>query len=182
MNVVNTKFKGLRIIEPVVYEDHRGFFMESFNAQKFKEYGMEFNFVQDNHSMSSSVGVIRGLHYQLSPYAQSKLIRVVSGSIYDVVVDLRKTSASYGEWYGIVLSCYNRRQLLIPKGFAHGFCTLESNTQVIYKTDAFYSPEYDRGILWNDPALGIDWPTDQPILSDKDTKHPVLRDAEINFD
>ncbi|WP_195573514.1 dTDP-4-dehydrorhamnose 3,5-epimerase [Paenibacillus sp. 1001270B_150601_E10] len=182
MNVHETKLTDVKIIEPAVYSDHRGFFMESYNREKFLAYHMDYLFIQDNHSLSVEKGVIRGLHYQLNPKAQTKLVRVVKGAIYDVVVDIRRNSPNFGQWVGVHLSAENKRQLLVPKGFAHGFCTTEPNTEVLYKVDALYSPEHDRGILWNDPVLGIDWPTDHPILSDKDMKHPLLRDADIKFD
>lgn len=174
--------KGLTLIEPKVHGDHRGFFMESYNDSLLKQQGITYNFIQDNHSLSVEPGVLRGLHYQLNPKAQTKLIRVLTGAIYDVIVDIRKNSPTFGQWIGVILSEHNHRQLLVPKGFAHGFCTLVPNTQVLYKVDEYYSPEHDRGILWNDPALGIDWPTSNPILSDKDQRHPLLKDAEMNFD
>jgi dTDP-4-dehydrorhamnose 3,5-epimerase len=182
MRVTETKLAGVYIIEPAVHGDHRGFFMESYNSNKFKQHQIDFPFVQDNHSLSAEAGVIRGFHYQLNPKAQTKLVRVIFGAIYDVVVDIRKESTTFGQWIGVILSESNKRQLLVPQGFAHGFCTIVPNTQVVYKVDEYYSPECDRGILWNDPALGIDWPTSQPILSDKDQKHPLLKDAEINFE
>lgn len=155
--------------------------MESYNQKQFDQLGIHINFVQDNHSYSAEAGTLRGLHYQLEPMAQSKLIRVLSGAIYDVFVDIRKDSPTYGQWKGVILSADNKRQLLIPKGFAHGFCTLVPDTHILYKVDQYYSPNHDRGILWNDPALGIDWPVSDPILSDKDRQHPVLADAENNF-
>ncbi|MCM3338827.1 dTDP-4-dehydrorhamnose 3,5-epimerase [Paenibacillus sp. MER TA 81-3] len=182
MRVECLSLSGAHIIEPVIHGDHRGFFMESYNEQKLKEQGISFNFTQDNQSLSAEAGVVRGLHYQLNPKAQTKLIRVISGAIYDVIVDIRKNSPTFGQWVGVILSEHNHRQLLVPKGFAHGFCTLVPNTQVLYKVDEYYSPEHDRGILWNDPALGIDWPTSKPILSDKDKVHPILKEAEINFE
>ena len=181
MRIIETKLQGVYLIEPDVFEDHRGFFMESYNERKFDELGIDYKFVQDNHSLSVEAGVIRGLHYQLNPKAQTKLVRVIAGAIYDVVVDIRKHSPTFGQWVGVILSAFNKRQLLVPRGFAHGFCTLVPNTEVLYKVDEFYSPEHDRGILWNDPELGIDWPTANPILSEKDKNHPLLRDAEINF-
>jgi dTDP-4-dehydrorhamnose 3,5-epimerase len=181
MKIINTKLDGVFIIESDVFGDHRGFFMESYNEKKFSELGLDYNFVQDNHSLSVETGTIRGLHYQLQPKAQTKLVRVISGAIYDVVVDIRRDSSTFGQWIGVVLSEDNKRQLLVPKGFAHGFCTIVSNTQVMYKVDEYYSPEHDRGILWNDPVLGIDWPTSNPILSEKDKIHPRLKDAENNF-
>ncbi|MDQ0339457.1 dTDP-4-dehydrorhamnose 3,5-epimerase [Caldalkalibacillus uzonensis] len=181
MKIIPSKFEGVVIIEPDVYVDHRGFFMESYNDKKYKESGLEYHWVQDNHSLSVQAGVIRGLHYQLNPKAQSKLVRVATGAIFDVVVDIRKSSPTFGQWIGVILSESNKRQLLVPKGFAHGFCTLVPNTQVLYKVDEYYSPEHDRGINWNDPDIGIDWPTSTPILSEKDKIHPFLKDAEINF-
>ncbi|KOP66256.1 dTDP-4-dehydrorhamnose 3,5-epimerase [Bacillus sp. FJAT-18019] len=176
------KLADAYVLEPVVHGDHRGFFMESYNASLFQQHGITYNFIQDNHSLSVEPGVLRGLHYQLNPKAQTKLIRVLTGAIYDVIVDIRKSSPTFGEWVGVILSEHNHHQLLVPKGFAHGFCTLVPNTQVLYKVDEYYSPENDRGILWNDPALEIDWPTSNPVLSDKDRTHPLLKDAEMNFD
>jgi len=182
MQVTSLKLNGALLLEPKVHGDHRGFFMESYNDSLFKQNGINYNFIQDNHSLSAEPGVLRGLHYQLNPKAQTKLVRVLTGAIYDVIVDIRKNSPTFGQWVGVILSEHNKRQLLVPKGFAHGFCTLVPNTQVLYKVDEYYSPEHDRGILWNDPALGIDWPTSQPILSDKDQRHPLLKDAEMNFE
>lgn len=176
------KLNGVCLLAPVVHGDNRGFFMESYNEDVMQSLGLNYNFIQDNHSLSAEPGVIRGLHYQLNPKAQTKLVRVLSGAIYDVVVDIRKNSATFGQWVGVILSEYNKHQLLVPQGFAHGFCTLVPNTQVLYKVDEYYSPENDRGILWNDPALGIDWPTSKPVLSDKDQRHPLLQDAEMNFE
>ena len=181
MKITETKIPGVLIIEPRIFQDARGFFMESYNRRTYRESGLDYNFVQDNHSLSVEAGVIRGLHYQLQPKAQTKLVRVIRGAIYDVVVDIRKNSVTFGQWVGIILTEHNKRQLLVPKGFAHGFCTLVPNTEVEYKVDEYYSPEHDRGILWNDPDLGIDWPVSTPILSDKDQNHPRLKDAEINF-
>lgn len=181
MNIIDTSIPDVKILEPKVFGDHRGYFMESYNKKLFAELGLDYHFVQDNQSLSREVGVIRGLHFQLNPKAQLKLVRAVRGAIYDVVVDIRKGSPTYGKWIGVILSEYNNRQLLVPKGFAHGFCTLVPDCIVAYKVDEFYSPEHDGGILWNDPALGIDWPTSAPILSDKDTKHPTLAEADLNF-
>jgi dTDP-4-dehydrorhamnose 3,5-epimerase len=182
MQVIETKLEGVKVIEPQVYQDHRGFFMESYNEEAFNKAGIPHHFIQDNHSLSVEAGVIRGLHYQLDPKAQTKLVRVVSGAIYDVVVDIRKSSKTFGRWAGFILSESNKRQLVVPRGFAHGFCTLVPNTEVLYKVDELYSLENDRGILWSDSELGIDWPTSNPILSDKDKDHPLLIDAEINFE
>ncbi|MEJ8305027.1 dTDP-4-dehydrorhamnose 3,5-epimerase [Saccharibacillus sacchari] len=182
MKVTPLKLNKAAIIEPVVHGDHRGFFMESYNKSLMHEAGIRYDFIQDNQSLSAQPGVLRGLHYQLNPKAQTKLLRVISGAIYDVIVDVRRGSPTFGQWQSFILSEFNHRQLLVPKGFAHGFCTLVPNTQVMYKVDEYYSPEHDRGILWNDPALGIDWPTSNPILSEKDQKHPLLQDAELNFE
>lgn len=182
MKIIDTKLDGVKIIEPKVFEDNRGFFMESFNQQTFFDHGLRFDFIQDNHSLSVDKDVIRGLHYQSDPKAQTKLVRVITGAIYDVAVDIRKSSPTFGQWVGVRLSAENHRMLLVPKGFAHGFCTIMENTHVQYKVDEYYSPENDKGILWNDPELAIDWPTSNPILSDKDAKQPLLKNAEINFE
>lgn len=181
MKVTSLTLEGAKLIEPVVHGDHRGFFMESYNEKLMHEHGITHHFIQDNHSLSAEAGVLRGMHYQLSPKAQTKLIRVISGSIYDVILDIRQDSPTFGQWQGFILSDANKRQLLVPQGFAHGFCTLAANTQVIYKVDEYYSPEHDRGIAWNDSSLNIDWPVSDPILSDKDTRHPLLKDADLNF-
>lgn len=181
MQLIDTKLEDVKIIEPKVFKDHRGFFMESFNLQRFEELGMKFDFIQDNHSLSVDKDVIRGLHYQQNPKAQTKLVRVITGAIYDVAVDIRKGSPTFGEWVGVTLSAENHRMLLVPKGFAHGFCTLTENTHVQYKVDEYYSAENDKGIRWNDPSLAIDWPTSNPILSKKDAEQPYLNDANIDF-
>lgn len=182
MKVTPLKLLGASLIEPIVHTDSRGFFMESYNQNLFDENQLNYSFIQDNHSLSKDAGVVRGLHYQLNPKAQTKLIRVLSGAIYDVIVDVRKNSPTYGQWMGVILSEHNHRQLLVPKGFAHGFCTLVPDTEVLYKVDDYYSPEHDRGILWNDPELAIDWPISNPILSEKDQNHPLLKNAELNFE
>lgn len=182
MKIIPLKLADASLLEPVVYGDHRGFFMESYNKEVMNKIGVNYNFIQDNQSLSLEPSVLRGLHYQLKPKAQTKLIRVLSGAIYDVILDIRRNSPTFGQWVGVILSEHNKRQLLVPKGFAHGFCTLAPNTQVLYKVDEYYSPEHDRGIIWNDPALGIEWPVSKPLLSDKDKRHPVFADAEMNFD
>lgn len=179
MKIIETALSGVVILEPKIFEDNRGFFTESYNQQTFSELGIETNFVQDNHSLSVLSGTIRGLHYQLPPHAQTKLVRVTRGAVYDVAVDIRKQSPTFGRWVGVILSAENHRQLLIPQGFAHGFCTLVPDIEVQYKVDAYYSPEHDRGILWSDPDIGIDWPTSKPTLSDKDQKHPRLSRADL---
>ncbi|WP_047983992.1 dTDP-4-dehydrorhamnose 3,5-epimerase [Ornithinibacillus californiensis] len=181
MRVIDTELPEVRIIEPQVFEDNRGFFMESYNLERFSDLGLRFDFIQDNHSLSVDKDVIRGLHYQLEPKAQTKLVRVITGAIYDVAVDIRVGSPTFGKWVGVTLSAANHRMLLVPKGFAHGFCTLTNNTHVQYKVDDYYSVEHDKGIRWNDPELAIDWPTTTPILSEKDQKQPFLKEAEINF-
>jgi len=181
MKVTDSKLPGVKLIDSTVFGDHRGFFMESYSSRVFTDMGINCVFVQDNHSLSVEAGVLRGLHYQLNPKAQSKLVRVSAGAIYDVVMDIRQGSPTFGQWEGFILSSSNKRQLFVPQGFAHGFCTLVPQTEVLYKVDEFYSQEHDRGIAWNDPVLSIDWPILQPILSDKDSKHPVLAAAEINF-
>ncbi|MFB5674638.1 dTDP-4-dehydrorhamnose 3,5-epimerase [Paenibacillus terreus] len=182
MKTTPLHLSGAMILEPVVHGDHRGFFMESYNEQTVQNKGLNYHFVQDNQSLSAEPGTIRGLHYQSNPKAQTKLVRVLSGAIYDVILDIRRSSPTFGQWTGVILSEYNHRQLLVPKGFAHGFCTLVPHTQVMYKVDEYYSLEHDRGILWNDPALAIDWPVSKAVLSDKDKQLPILADAEINFD
>lgn len=181
MKVISTKLPGVVMLQPKAHGDHRGFFMESYNKQMLEGAGIHHTFIQDNHSLSVEAGVLRGLHYQLAPKAQTKLVRVLSGAVYDVVADIRKGSPTYGQWIGVILSAENQRQILVPKGFAHGICTLTPHAQLLYKVDEYYSPEHDRGIVWNDPDLGIDWPVSQPILSDKDRGQPTLAQADNNF-
>lgn len=181
MNIIQTKIPEVLLIETPVYGDHRGFFMESYNKKTFQDAGIEYDFIQDNHSLSVEAGTLRGLHYQLQTAAQTKLVRVLAGAIFDVAVDIRKYSPTYGDWVGVILSESNKRQLLVPKGFAHGFCTITPNTQVSYKVDALYSKENDRGMLWSDPELGIEWPTTNVILSDKDKIHPLFQEADNDF-
>jgi dTDP-4-dehydrorhamnose 3,5-epimerase len=181
MKVTPTDIADVLVIEPKVFGDARGFFMESFNQQAFNEAtGSRFDFVQDNHSRSSR-GVLRGLHYQLPPHAQGKLVRVTSGAVFDVAVDIRQGSATFGQWVGVELTAENHRQLWIPPGFAHGFVVLSDTADFLYKTTAYYAPQSDRGILWNDPRIGIQWPDlgMDFLLSDKDRKQPLLKDAEV---
>ncbi len=182
MKFTETKLPGVYLLEPKVFGDNRGFFMETYNEQVFEKMGLRFDFIQDNHSLSVPTGTLRGLHYQLAPKAQTKLVRCLRGAIYDVAVDIRKGSPTYGQWVGYILSEQNKRQLLVPKGFAHGFCTLVDHTEVAYKVDEYYSPENDRGILWKDRDLGIEWSTTEPILSEKDKHHPTLKEADNNFE
>ncbi|MEE6451102.1 dTDP-4-dehydrorhamnose 3,5-epimerase [Gottfriedia acidiceleris] len=182
MKITETFIKGIVVIEPTVFGDHRGWFMETYNDSIMKDYGMDLNFVQDNQSFSALKGTLRGLHYQLSPKAQTKLVRCTRGSIFDVAVDIRKGSPTYRKWIGIELSAENKKQLLIPKGFAHGFMTLTDDVEVQYKVDELYSPECDRGIVWNDPDIQVEWPINlSPLLSVKDKIAPLLKDAENNF-
>lgn len=168
------------VIDPKVYLDDRGFFLESFRLESFREtVSRDVSFVQDNHSRSTR-GVLRGLHYQVDPMAQGKLVRVVRGAAFDVAVDLRRSSPGFGDWYGLELSEDNHKQLWLPPGFAHGFLALSDVTDLIYKVTEYYSPEHDRAIRWDDPDIGISWPTDiPPILSEKDASAPYLRDAEV---
>ena len=186
MNVIETKIKDLLIFEPRVFADDRGWFMESFNQQVFEkalaDRGLDIpNFVQDNHSFSKK-GVLRGLHYQLNPHAQGKLVRVVQGRAWDVAVDIRKDSESFGQWVGVELSSENNKQFWIPAGFAHGFIALEDNTQFLYKTTDYYSKECERSIVWNDPNLAVKWPEINNkifILNEKDKISPSLNECEV---
>jgi dTDP-4-dehydrorhamnose 3,5-epimerase len=182
MEIIETGFKGLYIIQPKVYSDSRGYFFESYKLVEFLKAGIDFTPVQDNESKSVK-GVIRGLHYQLKPFDQAKLIRVVLGKIFDVAVDLRKESLTYGKWFGIELDSQNKTQLFIPRGFAHGFSVLSDTTVIQYKCDNLYNPQAERGISLKDPDLNIDWKTEGAveIISEKDMKHPLLREAENNF-
>ena len=177
-----TPLEGVLIVKPKVFEDSRGFFMEFYKQSDFRRAGIEVDFVQDNHSRSVK-NVLRGLHYQLNPKAQGKLVRCLRGRIYDVAVDIRRGSPTFGKWYGLELSEDNKLMLWIPPGFAHGFLVLSDEAEVLYKVSCSeYSPEHERSILWSDPDIGIDWPIEgDPILSDKDRTAPLLRDAEINF-
>ncbi|MFD2729133.1 dTDP-4-dehydrorhamnose 3,5-epimerase [Enterococcus camelliae] len=180
LKVTATKLTDVKIIEPAVFGDHRGFFTESYSDKDFKEAGIDFNFIQDNHSLSTEPGVLRGLHFQKGQAAQTKLIRVVTGAVLDVIVDIRKGSPTYGEWEGYILSASNHRQLLVPKGYAHGFVTLTDNVHFLYKCDNYYNAEADGGIAFDDPELAITWPIDQSkaILSEKDKHHPTLKEFE----
>ena len=180
MQFTPTDLPGVFLLKPKVFGDERGFFMESYNARLFAEHGLKFDFIQDNHAKSAA-GVLRGLHFQLPPADQTKLVRVTAGSVYDVVVDLRVGSPTYGQWRGFTLSAENYLQLLVPRGFAHGYVTLEDGTEFQYKVDNWYAPELDGGILWNDPDLGIDWPVAEPMLSGKDKLLPCLKDFNSPF-
>ncbi|CAN4273054.1 RfbC dTDP-4-dehydrorhamnose 3,5-epimerase and related enzymes [Methylophilaceae bacterium] len=179
MQVVQTAIPDVLILEPKVFGDDRGFFFESFNQQTFQNLtGIKTNFVQDNHSKSAA-NVLRGLHYQIEQ-AQGKLVRVTSGEVFDVAVDIRRQSATFGKWVGALLSAENKRQMWIPPGFAHGFVVLKDNTEFLYKTTDYYAPQYERCIRWDDPAIGIEWPVSQsPILSAKDQQGLPLSQAEV---
>ena len=163
------------LIKPKVFEDERGFFMETYKKSDFERTGIKVEFVQDNHSRSK-YGVLRGLHFQKEPYAQAKIVRCIKGVIYDVAVDLRQNSQTFGKYIAMILSEFNRYMLYIPRGFAHGFLVLSDEAEVIYKVDNEYAPEYESGLIWNDPDVGIDWPIDNPILSPKDQKWPTLKE------
>jgi len=178
MNIIPTDIPEVLIVEPKVFGDDRGFFFESFNERAWRETtGLESRFVQDNHSRSAK-GVLRGLHYQIRQ-AQGKLVRVVEGEVFDVAVDIRKSSPTFGKWVGIHLSAENKRQFWVPEGFAHGFLVLSDFAEFLYKTTDYYAPEHERAILWNDPDLAIEWPFDgEPLLSEKDAAAPRFRDAE----
>ncbi|AIM16160.1 dTDP-4-dehydrorhamnose 3,5-epimerase [Bacillus sp. X1(2014)] len=182
MNIKETHLPGVMLIEPMVFSDQRGWFMESYNQKVLEQVGIDVHFVQDNRSYSKMKGTLRGLHYQLEPKAQAKLVTCLKGAIFDVAVDIRKNSPTYAKWVGVTLSSENKRQLFIPKGFAHGFLTLTDDVEVQYKVDEFYAPAYDRSIRWNDETIGIKWPLPMtPILSKKDECAPLLSTAEINF-
>ena len=181
MQVIETSIPDVRLIVPKKHGDHRGFFSETYNRQQLADAGIDFEFVQDNHSLSVEKGVLRGLHYQLPPKAQDKLVRVIRGAILDVAVDIRRESPTFGECVHAILSADNWQQIFVPRGFAHGFITLAPNTEVVYKVTDYYSPEHERGILWSDPSLSIDWQTSgsDVILSGRDAKHPLFADADL---
>ncbi|MEK3838566.1 MULTISPECIES: dTDP-4-dehydrorhamnose 3,5-epimerase [unclassified Paenibacillus] len=182
MKFIKTHLEDVLVVEPAVFGDHRGWFMETYSEAKFHEQELRYQFVQDNQSYSAVKGTLRGLHFQLNPKAQTKLVRCTRGSIFDVAVDIRQGSPSYGKWFGIELNAENKKQLLIPKGFAHGFMTLTEDVEVQYKCDELYAPECDGGILWNDPDIAIEWPMDViPVLSAKDEQAPLLKDVTHNF-
>jgi dTDP-4-dehydrorhamnose 3,5-epimerase len=174
MHLIKTSMKGLLIIEPLVFEDERGFFLETYRQNKFKKSGISPVFVQDNLSFSVK-HTLRGLHFQVK-YPQAKLVQALTGEIFDVAVDIRPNSATYGKWMGIYLSEHNRRLLFIPEGFAHGFCVLSETAHVVYKCSDYYHPDDEGGVLWSDPTIGIDWPVEVPIVSEKDKKFPSLSD------
>lgn len=179
MNIVETAIPGLLIIEPRVFGDARGFFMETWNAHAFTEAGLDLTFVQDNHSRSQK-GVLRGLHFQ-KPGTQGKLVRVTRGAVFDVAVDLRASSPTFGQWIGVELSAANHRMFWVPEGFAHGFLTLDDDTDFLYKCTAPYAPQSEHTLAWDDPAVGIEWPLDgfEPVISDKDARGLALADVPV---
>jgi dTDP-4-dehydrorhamnose 3,5-epimerase len=170
-----TKIPDVILIKPKIFGDDRGFFMETYKKEDFEKVGIIGEFIQDNHS-KSGYGVLRGLHFQREPYAQAKIVRCIRGVIFDVAIDLRKNSPTFGEWVGVILSEYNKYQLYIPRGFAHGFCVLSDVAEIVYKVDNIYAPDYEGGVIWNDKDIGIEWPIDEPILSEKDKKWPTLKE------
>lgn len=182
LKITTTKLQDVKIIEPAVFGDQRGFFTETYSDRDFKEAGINFDFIQDNQSLSSQAGVLRGLHFQRGKAAQTKLIRVVTGAVLDLIVDVRKGSPTYKQWEGYIISASNHRQLLVPKGFAHGFVTLTNDVNFLYKCDNYYNAEADGGFSFKTPELGIKWPIDfdQAITSEKDTKQPTFTEFEKN--
>ena len=181
MDIIRTKLDGVVVLIPKVFGDHRGFFMESWSRRTMEAAGLHYDFVQDNHSLSTVKGTLRGIHFQRGDKAQAKLVRCVRGAVLDVAVDLRYDSPTYKQWVAVELSEENKKQLLIPRGFGHGFVTLTDHVEFLYKADNYYAPEADGGIRWNDPDIAVDWGVEHPILSEKDTKHPFLKDIEPVF-
>jgi len=181
MNAFQAMLPEVLLLEAIIHRDDRGWFMESYVKGLMKPLGVDVDFIQDNHSFSLQKGTLRGLHFQNEPMAQSKLVRCTRGSMLDVIVDIRKDSPTFRKWVSLELTSTNMRQIFIPKGFAHGFVTLEDNTEVQYKVDNFYSKEYDRSVRFDDPDLGIDWVVPRPVLSNKDAKAPFLKDSDCNL-
>jgi len=177
MKIAETKLEGVYIIEPQVFGDARGWFMETYNRKKTPQ--IDCDFVQDNQSFSAQKGTLRGIHFQTNPMAQAKLLRCTRGAVMDVAVDLRPDSNTFKQWVSIELSAVNKKQIFIPRGFGHAFITIEDNTEIVYKTDNYYSPEHDKSVLWSDPEIGINWGTDDPIVSDKDKAAPLLKEIEL---
>lgn len=179
MNLIKTKLEGVYIIEPKVFGDERGWFMETYSAIKTPEIACDF--VQDNHSYSKEKGILRGIHFQNGDHSQAKLVRCIRGAVLDIAVDLRKGSQTYLQWEAVELSAENKKQLFIPRGFGHGFLTLTEDVEFVYKTDNYYNYESDRNIIWNDPEINIDWGIENPILSDKDKNAPLLKESDCNY-
>lgn len=176
MEFIELEINGLYEIDLKPHFDERGFFMRVYDIDEFRVNKLHRDWVQENHSRSERKGIIRGLHFQIEPYAETKLVRCVRGEIFDVAVDLRKGSGTFGEWHGVLLSEENKKMYYIPRGFAHGFCTISEVSEVLYKVDNYYSPEHERGLIWNDPDISIEWPIKDPILSAKDQKNVTLKD------
>ena len=181
MEFIKTKIDGVVIVEPKVFGDHRGFFMESYSKREFEKAGLFYDFVQDNHSSSTVKGTLRGIHFQKGDKAQAKLVRCARGAVLDVAVDLRPSSPTYKKWVAVELSEENKRRLLISRGFGHGFVTLTDHVEFLYKADNYYAPEADGGIRWDDPELAVEWGVEHPILSQKDENNPWLKDAVTGF-
>ncbi len=181
MKRIDTKLPGVYIVEPQVFGDHRGYFMETYSTKAFADIGITNEFVQDNQSFTAQKGTLRGIHFQNAPMAQAKLVRVTKGAVLDVAVDLRKGSPTYKQWVGVELSSENKRMLFIPRGFGHGFVTLTDNVEFCYKVDNLYNKECDRGIRFDDPEIGVDWGIDDPVLSQKDENSPILRNSDCNY-
>jgi dTDP-4-dehydrorhamnose 3,5-epimerase len=183
VKITHLSIPDVLVIEPMQFRDDRGVFSEIYNRRVFADSGLRFDWVQDNHAMSQERGTLRGLHFQSPPHAQAKLIRVTSGSIFDVAVDMRTGSPTFGEWVSVVLSASAWKLILVPKGFAHGYLTLEPDTGILYKVDDYYAPQSDAGVIWNDPDLSIDWPLDgsAPILSNKDHSLPRLSELQVRL-
>lgn len=179
MKILPTSLDGVLIIEPAVFKDGRGYFMETYHQKRYKAEGLKINFVQDNLSFSVR-GTLRGLHYQF-PNAQAKLVHVVKGEIFDVAIDIRRGSPSFGQWTSLCLSEKNKKQLFIPEGYAHGFSVLSETAVLMYKCSNFYAPESEKGIIWSDPDIGIDWPVENPLFSEKDGKYPCLKDLPSEY-
>ena len=181
MKFTKTELEGVYIVDPAVFGDHRGFFMESYSKRVFEEAGLYYDFVQDNHSSSTVKGTLRGIHFQRGDKAQAKLVRCARGAVLDVAVDLRPNSPTYKKWVAVELSEENKRQLMSPRGFGHGFVTLTDHVEFLYKADNYYAPEVEGSILWNDPELGVNWGVEDPILSQKDANAPLLKDVVTGF-
>ena len=181
MKITKTKLDGVAILEPVVFGDDRGFFMESWNKKTMEELGLYYDFVQDNHSKSTVKGTLRGIHFQKGDNAQAKLVRCIKDAVLDVAVDLRQSSPTFKQWVAVELSEENKKQLLIPRGFGHGFVTLTDDVEFLYKADNYYAPEADSGIRWNDPDIAIEWGVENPILSEKDKQNPFLKNCKSLF-
>ena len=181
MKMVDTKLPDVKILEPDVFGDHRGWFMETWSQKKLAELGINLTFVQDNQSFTAKKGTLRGIHFQNGEWSQAKLVRVEAGAVIDVAVDLRKGSPTYLQWVGVELSAENKRQLLIPRGFGHGFVTLTDNVEFVYKVDNDYNKESDRSVRFDDPQIGVDWGVSDPVLSDKDKNAPFLKDSDCSF-